>query len=148
MMLRILSGLSGALLGIGCGWAWTLLDGLSSRADLAPASTVTNGSLGLWLLGGMLAGMVLAEPQPVQRSKPFPVYPPLVETQPARCAWCRGQGHRLFFFRCPVCNGQGSVLVVRPKRHCAWCRGTGRRFFFRCPACGGAGWLQHHHHLY
>ncbi len=145
-MLRFLSGLSGALLGIGCGWAWAFLNGLSSRAGLAPVSIVPNASLGLWLLGGMLAGMLLAEPRPGERTEPFPVYPPLVETQPAQCAWCQGQGGRLFFFRCRACGGQGSVLVVRPKRRCAWCRGTGRRFFFRCRACGGAGWLQHHRH--
>jgi DnaJ-class molecular chaperone len=62
-----------------------------------------------------------------------------VTTAPARCNYCGGDG-KDFASTCPVCNGQGSVLVVQPAVKCATCGGDGKDFTSRCKACGGSGW--------
>lgn len=144
MILRITYALAGAVLGVVCGLAWDLLLG-DPRPDLAG---LLNPHLALWGLGGLAAGVLAVEPGEAALigGRPHVLYQPRVETQPARCAWCGGQGRKLFLFRCPVCGGQGNVLAVRPKKPCAWCRGAGRRFLWRCPACRGAGWLHNRYH--
>ena len=73
--------------------------------------------------------------------------------EPEDCGFCNGSGIYLLEY-CPVCSGQGSVLVAQPSQCCARCRGTGRIhaivniFAFlseqhidpRCPVCGGSGY--------
>ncbi len=153
MILRIFYALMGAIAGLICGLAWDLLlDGRAVDLSIWPPAGFISARLALWGLGGMAAGalMVVPDEAPVDNHRYYSmVYPPLVEMQPARCAWCEGQGRTLLFFRCTVCGGQGSVLAIRPKKKCAWCGGLGRRFLFcRCPACGGAGWLQPNPHVH
>lgn len=143
-MKRILYTAIGSIFGLTCGITWDLL--FSSRTVVVstwPAEL--NAPLVLWGLAGMVMGGRAVDPLAIERgdnrdSGPF--YPLQIETQPARCAWRHGQGRRLIFFLCPVCGGQGHMLIVRPKKKCAGCHGTGRRFLGRCRACGGSGWLQ------
>jgi DnaJ-class molecular chaperone len=69
---------------------------------------------------------------------------PTINYAPETCAWCKGSGR---FgegnFKCPTCDGKGSLLVAQPSRKCAWCQGTGRvgEYQDRCPTCNGSGWV-------
>lgn len=54
------------------------------------------------------------------------------------CAYCGGNG-REGYGKCPVCRGQGYILVKEPFRKCAYCGGSGRDGYGICPACGGTG---------
>lgn len=147
MFQRILYALGGSLMGLVYGLGWDWLFG-RELGDLSPWPVgLMTDKLILWSIAGLAVGFLWLDLEAIERAadrrRDSPIDPPpVVETQPARCAWCGGQGRRLFFFRCPVCYGQGNVLAVRPRKKCAWCRGTGRRFLFRCPACWGAGWLR------
>ena len=80
------------------------------------------------------------------------------EYSPETCAWCQGSGndpqsgHLLGRpNQCPVCGGQGSLIVVQPAMRCARCKGTGKEepsfdhsgIVFRasrCQTCQGSGW--------
>jgi len=73
------------------------------------------------------------------------------EYSPEGCAWCHGSGDdpKSSVFGppnvCPVCSGQGSIVVVQPAMRCSRCRGTGRDTsavydLKVCPVCGGSGW--------
>jgi len=62
-----------------------------------------------------------------------------IRTAPEKCAYCGGDG-KDFASTCPVCGGQGSVLVVQPAQKCATCGGDGKDFATRCGVCGGTGW--------
>jgi DnaJ-class molecular chaperone len=64
---------------------------------------------------------------------------PEVDYAPEDCGCCRGRG-RILWKMCPVCSGQGSVLVAQPAKKCATCRGKGRIITEFCPACDGSGW--------
>ena len=152
MILRMFYALIGAIVGLICGLAWDmLLDGSAVDLSTWPPVGFISTRLILWGLGGMAIGALMVEPgeAPVGTHRYYSVaYPPLVEIQPARCAWCEGRGRKFLFFRCSVCGGLGSVLAIQPKKKCAWCSGLGRRFlFFHCPACGGTGWLQANHFM-
>ena len=69
---------------------------------------------------------------------------------PETCAFCEGTGkpseipeEKYYEWQlCPVCRGQGSVLVAQPARKCARCGGAGREQGSRltCLACKGPGW--------
>lgn len=115
-MKRILYTAIGSIFGLTCGITWDLL--FSSRTVVVstwPAEL--NAPLVLWGLAGMVIGGRAVDPLAIEQgdnrdSGPF--YPLQIETQPARCAWCQGQGRRLIFFLCPVCGGQGHMLVVLP----------------------------------
>lgn len=68
---------------------------------------------------------------------------------PEDCGWCGATGEDRADraeFRCPVCRGQGSVLVAQPVRKCVNCDGNGTRpddAQYRCQACSGSGWAHH-----
>lgn len=81
----------------------------------------------------------------------------MVNYSPETCSWCEGSGFAPISGvldaycrkRCPVCNGQGSVIAIQPARRCSLCGGSGRDMSGllavydspkRCPACGGSGW--------
>jgi tetratricopeptide (TPR) repeat protein len=73
---------------------------------------------------------------------------------PETCAWCKGSGYSETEslwdlagarMKCPVCNGQGSILVIQPAKMCSTCNGNGRVSGFlgaesKCSICGGSGW--------
>lgn len=62
---------------------------------------------------------------------------------PETGAYCDGDGWVLSIFLvkpCPICNGQGSVLVAQPARYCARRGGRGIGGFLPCKACNGYGW--------
>ena len=69
---------------------------------------------------------------------------------PETCAFCLGTGkpsdipeEKYYQWQlCPVCKGQGSVLVAQPGRKCARCGGEGREPTGKltCWACRGPGW--------
>ena len=91
----------------------------------------------LVVLAFLLNGKPLRWPNTVQN------YQQKVSYRVNDCAWCQGKGwdRVLFWRRCTVCNGQGSVLVAEEPQKCAWCRGKGVKYLLlRCKACGGTGW--------
>lgn len=69
---------------------------------------------------------------------------------PETCAFCKGTGtpsdvpeDKVYLWQlCPVCRGQGSILVAQPARKCARCGGNGREKGTQLPcwACKGPGW--------
>ncbi len=75
---------------------------------------------------------------------------PNVRHAPETCAFCEGAGlpsdipeEKIYEWRlCPVCRGQGSVLVAQPAHECARCNGKGRepQTTHTCWACKGPGW--------
>ena len=66
-----------------------------------------------------------------------------IDYAPETCAWCKGSGRR--WGKCPICGGQGSILVAQPPRICAQCKGTGQKWG-RCSSCGGTGWAHTYGH--
>lgn len=73
--------------------------------------------------------------QPQESVNPRPV----INYAPETCGYCKGSG-KDFAQACPICKGQGSVLVAQPARKCVTCDGGGKHFTSVCEACGGSGW--------
>jgi DnaJ-class molecular chaperone len=145
MVRTVFYALFGAVLGLVLSLVWATL--LVQVKELRWPLSHLIWWAGLWILGGLVAGVVATDSWAedlLARSKGTRLFrQQRVNTIPAPCGWCRGTGRTFYFFRCPVCRGQGHVLAVRPKKKCAWCQGAGRKFLLRCRACGGSGWLSH-----